>query len=307
VVRHGSTLAERVGVPPMVVGLTVVSIGTSAPELAVGVDAMRADAGSLAIGNISGTNVVNLLLILGLCALIRPIDFHRRTLVLELPAMVLAAVAVYLFSLDGMLSMIEGVPLLLGAIAYVVLLGLWTLRTGAEGKDVDPLLAAGVSTEPESERPRGNVGVMALLLVVGIGIIVVGAEWLVGGAEDLARLAGVSDAFIGLTVVAIGTSSPELVTALVSTIRGDRDIAIGNLIGSSIFNLTLILGLPVLVAGGSGPIDPHLVAFDLPVMVIAVLACIPLFLTHKRLNRIEGGAMVLAYAVYLGYLISSEL
>ncbi|HMQ37702.1 MAG TPA: calcium/sodium antiporter [Micropruina sp.] len=304
VVRYGSLLARLLGVPPMIIGLTIVSIGTSAPELAVGIDAMRVNAGSLAVGNIAGTNIVNLLLILGLCAAIRPIDFERRTLVLDLPGMAIVAVLVYLLSLDGQLQIWEGVPLVIAAIGYTVGLGWWTRRENASRAAelaADVSVAARVTAPAEYGRLRALW--FALLLGVGIAVIVVGADWLVRGSVELARLVGVSDAFIGLTVVAIGTSAPELVTALVSTIRGDRDIAVGNLIGSSVYNLTLILGVPVLVAHGSGPIDDFLLHIDLPIMVAVCLLCIPLFLSGRRLSRTEGTLMVAGYAVYLGYLL----
>ncbi|MCW5954626.1 MAG: sodium:calcium antiporter, partial [Propionibacteriaceae bacterium] len=143
-----------------------------------------------------------------------------------------------------------------------------------------------------------------MVLIAGIVVIVVGADWLVTGAVSLARAVGVSDAFIGLTIVAIGTSAPELVTTIVSTVRGNRDIAVGNLIGSSVFNLTLILGLPVLIANGSGPIDPHLIRVDLPIMVAVSLLCIPLFLSGKKLSRWEGVMLVIGYAAYLTYVIT---
>lgn len=293
VVRYGSLLARRLGVPPMIIGLTVVSIGTSAPELAVGIDAMLVNAGSLAVGNIAGTNIVNLLLILGLSGAIREIHFGRRTRMLDLPAMAAAGVVLYLLSLDGQLGFWEGVPLVLVAVGYTVGLVWWTRR---ETRAVPPELPPG---------PGGPVVVWySLLLAGGIAVIVVGADWLVHGAVDLARLYGVSDAFIGLTVVAIGTSAPELVTALVSTVRGNRDIAIGNLIGSSVYNLTLILGVPVLVANGSGPVEPHLLQIDLPLMVLVGLLCVPVFVSGRRLSRNEGMLFVLGYVVYLTYLIS---
>lgn len=301
VVRNGSALAVRLGVPPMIIGLTIVSIGTSAPELAVGIDAMRADAGSLAIGNIAGTNVVNLLLILGLCALLRPVHFDRRTLVLDLPSVVLVAVLVLVLAWDGQLQTWEGVPLTVLAVVYTVLLGVWA-RRGGETFPTDP----GAELKEISGTASGRshrTWVYASMLVVGIAVIVLGADRLVSGAESLARSMGVSDAFIGLTVIAIGTSAPELVTALISTFRGERDIAIGNLIGSSTYNLTLILGLPVLIAGGSGPIDPSLLRVDLPLMVVVCLLCIPLFLTGHRLSRLEGGAMVAGYIAYFTGLV----
>ena len=304
VVRYGSLLARRLGIPPMIIGLTVVSIGTSAPELAVGIDAMKVNAGSLAVGNIAGTNIVNLLLILGLCAALRPIDFERRTLVLDLPGMAIVALLVYVLSLDGALQTWEGIPLVIAAVAYTVLLGWWTRRESATAAgDLTASVAVEARVTAPAEYARGRGWWFGLLLVVGIGIIVVGADALVRGSVELARLVGVSDAFIGLTVVAIGTSAPELVTALVSTFRGDRDIAVGNLIGSSVYNLTLILGVPVLVANGSGPIEDLLLHIDLPIMVAVCLLCVPLFLTGRRLSRAEGTLMVAGYAVYLGYLL----
>ncbi|MFT4217543.1 MAG: calcium/sodium antiporter [Micropruina sp.] len=304
VVRYGSLLARRLGIPPMIIGLTVVSIGTSAPELAVGIDAMKVNAGSLAVGNIAGTNIVNLLLILGLCAALRPIDFERRTLVLDLPGMAIVALLVFLLSLDGALQLWEGIPLVIAAVLYTIGLGWWTRRENAGRKDVlGADLAAEGPVTAQPEYARGRVLWFSLLLAAGIAVIVFGADALVRGSVELARLVGVSDAFIGLTVVAIGTSAPELVTALVSTFRGDRDIAVGNLIGSSVYNLTLILGVPVLVANGSGPIETHLLHIDLPIMVAVCLLCVPLFLTGRRLSRPEGTLMVAGYVVYLGCLL----
>ncbi|HOQ52336.1 MAG TPA: calcium/sodium antiporter [Micropruina sp.] len=304
VVRYGSLLARSMGVPPMIVGLTIVSIGTSAPELAVGIDAMRVNAGSLAVGNIAGTNIVNLLLILGLSAAIRAIDFDRRTLVLDLPAMAVAAVLVFGLSFDGQLQQWEGIPLVLVAVAYTVLLGWWTRREHLSTSDeISADLAVEARITAPAEYRRRRLVWFLLLLLAGIAVIVVGADWLVRGSVELARVFGVSDAFIGLTVVAIGTSAPELVTALVSTLRGDRDIAVGNLIGSSVYNLTLILGVPVLVANGSGPIENYLLHIDLPLMVGVCLLCVPLFLTGRRLSRAEGACMVAGYALYLGYLL----
>jgi cation:H+ antiporter len=309
VVRYGSLLAARMGVPPMIIGLTIVSIGTSAPELAVGIDAMERNAGSLAVGNIAGTNIVNIMLILGLSATVRAIPFGRRTRVLDLPGMAVAAVLVFLFAMDGQLQFWEGIPLVAGAVIYTVLLGLWTRRENADRAVSIP--GAGVvgvaeileTPEPAARPNRWSTWWYLVVLVAGIVVIVVGADWLVSGATSLARAVGVSDAFIGLTIVAIGTSAPELVTTVVSTLRGNRDIAVGNLIGSSVFNLTLILGLPVLIANGSGPIDPHLLRIDLPIMVAVSLLCVPLFLTGRRLSRWEGALLVVGYVVYLSYLI----
>lgn len=309
VVRYGSLLARRLGISPMMIGLTVVSIGTSAPELAVGIDAMSRDSGSLAVGNIAGTNIVNIMLILGLSAAIRAIPFERRTLILDLPAMCLAAVLLLLLSADGQLARWEGIPLTATALIYLILLALWTRREKRStalqpAPDVETVAAklAGKTTPRRAPEDR-SAWWHLLILVAGLVVIVVGADWLVTGATSLALAVGVSDAFIGLTIVAIGTSAPELATTIVSTMRGDRDIAVGNLIGSSMLNLTLILGLPVLIANGSGPIEAHLLSIDVPIMVGLSLLCIPLFLTGKRLSRLEGGLLVAGYAIYLTYLL----
>lgn len=297
VVRCGSSLARGVGVPPLLVGLTIVSIGTSAPELAVGIDAFSTGAGSLAIGNIAGTNIVNLLLILGLSAAIRPLVIGLQTLKLDLPAMSVSAVLLLVLCWDGSLSRVDGVILLGLAVVYTTLLFVFARR---EPPTVQEEFARAY---PVQQRRARDAWLQLVLLLAGIGIIVVGADWLVTGAVDLAQSMGVSDAFIGLTIVAIGTSAPEFATTIVSTIRGDRDIAIGNLIGSSTFNLTLVLGTSLLFAPGAVAVDAHLLTVDLPVMVAVSLVCIPVFRTGRRVSRFEGIAFVAAYLVYLAYLV----
>lgn len=299
VVRYGSRLARRMGVPPLLVGLTIVSIGTSAPELAVGIDAIRSGAGSLAVGNIAGTNVVNLLLILGLSAAIRPIMIHLQTIKLDLPSMAIASAVVLLLALDGSLSVVDGVVLFALALVYLALLFVFTKRENAAVK-------AEFEHEYPPEKPSGGAWpavLQVVLLIAGLAVILFGADWLVTGSVDLARAVGVSDAIIGLTIVAIGTSAPELATTIISTIRGDRDIAIGNLIGSSTFNVTIILGTSLFFAPGSIALDPHLVMIDLPVMLAVALVCIPVFITHRGVTRVEGGAFVAAYVAYLAILL----
>lgn len=299
VVRFGSRLARRLGVPPLLVGLTIVSIGTSAPELAVGIDAVRSGAASLAIGNIAGTNVVNLLLILGLSAAVRPLVLRLQTLRLDLPAMALASLLVLLLAVDGTLSVVDGVILASVAVVYTALLVVFARR---ESLVVASEFAEEYPPEPRRRAPAA-VTLHLVMLLVGLVVIVQGADWLVHGATDLARAVGVSDAVIGLTVVAIGTSAPELATTVIATIRGDRDIAIGNLIGSSTYNVTLILGTSLLFAPGHVPVDAELVMIDLPLMVVVSLVCVPVFLTGRRVSRTEGVAFVVAYAAYLTFLL----
>lgn len=312
-VRGGAQMASRLGISPIVVGLTVVSIGTSLPELAVGVTAAAEGSGTLAVGNIAGTNAVNLLFILGLSALLRPLAIRHRTLRLDLPAMAVAAVLFWVLSLDGTLSRADGVILLCAAIAYTVVV---VRSARSESRDFVDEYAYAYQGEPagdqrpptrEPELPdTGSLVRHFAMTVVGITIVVVGAEWLVDGAVGFAREFGVSDALIGLTIVAIGTSAPELVTTIVSTVRGERDIAIGNLLGSSVFNIVLILGATCLVPAHGLHLTSSLVWIDIPVMVAATLILIPIFFSGRRVHRAEGGAMVVAYLAYLTFVLVTQ-
>ncbi len=300
-VRGGAEVAARLGISPIVIGLTVVSIGTSLPELAVGVVAVQEGSGALAVGNIAGTNVVNLLLILGLSALIVPLVMAGRTLRFELPVMAGAAVLMLVLSLDGKLTQTDGIILVAGAVAYTVALIRATRReTAAVVHEYDE------EYPPEEGAVRTRTPLHVAMMIGGIAVVVIGADWLVDGAVGMARSFGVSDALIGLTVVAIGTSAPELVTTVVSTIRGNRDIAIGNLLGSSIYNILLILGATCLVASEGLALPASLVRIDIPVMVAVALVCIPIFVSGRRVSRGEGGAMVGAYLAYLAFLVITQ-
>ena len=298
-VRGGAKVASRFGISPIVVGLTVVSIGTSAPELAVGVVAAVEDNGALAVGNIAGTNVVNLLLVLGLSALLAPLALEMRTLRFELPVMAGAAILLWLLAFDGVLSRLDGFVLAVGAVVYTVAVVRAARR---ESRD-----ATAEFTDAYSEsEASGRTAVHVVMMLAGIAIIVLGAERLVDAAVGMAREFGVSDALIGLTVVAIGTSAPELVTTIVSTVRGERDIAVGNLLGSSIYNILLILGVTCLVPAHGLALPPELVRIDIPIMVAVAVACIPIFISGRRVSRVEGGAMVAAYLAYLAFLLATQ-
>lgn len=298
-VRGGAKVAARFGISPIVIGLTVVSIGTSMPELAVGVVAAVEDNGALAVGNIAGTNVVNLLLVLGLSALLLPLALEIRTLRFELPAMAGAAVLLLLLAFDGVLSRFDGVVLTVGAVVYTVTVVRMARR---ESRDVTTEFTHAYPQPEAPDRTALHVG----MTLAGIAIIVIGAERMVDAAVGMAREFNVSDALIGLTVVAIGTSAPELVTTVVSTLRGERDIAIGNLLGSSIYNILLILGVTCLVPPNGLALPPELVRVDIPIMVVATLICIPIFITGRRVSRVEGGLMVGAYLAFLAFLLTTQ-
>jgi cation:H+ antiporter len=291
-VRGASALAAALGVPPVVVGLTVISVGTSAPELAIGIDSAINDAGPLAIGNVAGTNIVNLLLVLGLSAAIAPLAITVPTIRRDLPVMAVIGVLLLALCWDGTLGRVDGAILLAIAVGYTILIVVQARR--------DPVAVE--IAQDEVRRPHGKTWVQVLLTIAGLAVIVVGADLMVSGAVDLSRSFGVSEAVIGLTVVAIGTSAPELVTTMVSTIRGERDMAIGNLIGSSTYNIGLVLGGSALVAPLG--VTNELIHVDLPVMIGVMLLCIPVFLTGRRMSRIEGIGFVIGYLVYLGLLLA---
>ena len=306
VVREGSALAARFNVSPFVVGVTIVSLGTSLPELAIGISAAQQGNAGLAVGNIVGTNLVNLLLILGVSALIRPITFDARTLRVDLPAMTGAALLFLVLALDGDLDTRDGLWLCLYGAAYLVFMLALARRESrrAPTPTTDPTADPDPGTTRTETR---SAAVTTLLLLAGLAAVVVGSEFLVDGAAAIARDLGATDAVIGLTVVAIGTSAPELVTTLVATLRGDRSMALGNLLGSSVFNIALILGPTVLIAPATVPVPPDVLALDLILLVASALVCVPVFLTRRQLNRVEGAAFVATYVTYMVWLLTTRL
>ena len=302
--RGATRIASMLGVSPIIIGLTVVSVGTSAPELAVGLTAAHEGRGPLAVGNIAGTNIVNILLILGLSAAIRPLPTRSLSVRLDVPVMIATAGVLFIMALDGVLDRTEGLGLLLAAVVYTVALVMLSRQedssTRLEFRD-----ALAGQAPPSRHHTGGGAWVWnAVLLVAGMALAVLGAELLVAGAVELAKAYGVSDAFIGLTIVAIGTSAPELVTTLISTARNDRDVAIGNLIGSSIYNVLVILGLTMLAAPASGvDVSAEVLWIDLPLAALVAIVCLPVFRSDRMVSRREGVGFVLAYVAYLGSLM----
>jgi cation:H+ antiporter len=300
IVRGGTRVAARLRIPPIIIGLTIVSVGTSVPELAVGIEAANRGNGSLAVGNIAGTNVVNLLLILGTSALLRPLALTMQTLRIDLPVMGVVAIGFLAMCWNGQLSRLEGGVMVAAGIVYTLLIIYLARRESSDAKEE---FAAEFGAKP-SVHPAAMLMLSVAMLGVGIAIVVVGSDWLVDGAATLARGWGVSEALIGLTIVAIGTSSPELATTIIGTLRNDRDVAVGNLLGSSIYNILAIMGITCLVPATGVAIERDLVHIDIPFMVGATLACIPVFLSGRRVTRIEGGVFVAAYVAYLVYLVT---
>lgn len=285
-VRGSSALALRLGITPLVVGLTVVAFGTSSPELVVSVQAALAESGSIALGNVIGSNIANFALILGCTAVIRPVAIHLRLVRLDIPIVIGCSVLLGLLLLDGEVSRLEGLFLTVGIVSYVF----FTIRqarseTAAQEEFADAL--------PSPDTP---LWLDLLFVVAGLGLLVGGANLLVDGAVGLAQTFNVSEAVIGLSIVAIGTSLPELATSTVAAMRGEGDLAAGNVVGSSIFNVLGILGPAALVS----PLPAETIGWwSVAAMIGASLLMLPLMRTGFRLARWEGALLLALYAGYL--------
>ena len=291
-VRGGAALALRLGITPLAVGLTVVAFGTSSPELVVSVSTALSGRGDLAVGNVVGSNIFNVAFILGVAALVRPAAVRSQTVRVDVPIVIASSALMWAFLADGRVGALDGAVLLAGAGAYTAFT-LWQARRDAPA----------VQAEAAEALPAGGpLWRDAAFVAGGLAFLVAGAQMLVTGAVSIAEAAGLSEAVIGLTILAVGTSLPELATSVVAAVRGQSDIAIGNVVGSNIFNVLGILGVSSLVR----PLAPGGVgAVDLGVMLVLAVALLPLLWTGLRLDRLEGGALLLAYLGYTGYLLAA--
>jgi cation:H+ antiporter len=286
-IRGASRLARDLGVNALVIGLTVVAMGTSMPELLVAVVASVRESGDIAIGNVIGSNVANIALILGVAALIRPIRVQMRLLVREVPIMIFASLAFYVFALDGMLTIWDGLALLAGFIAFTLYL-------------LDGARRESPAIEVEYQRfvpAGGNLAGHILLTVLGLAILLGGAQMVVSGAAKTASLLGISELAIGLTVVAIGTSLPELATAVAASVQDEGEILVGNVVGSNVFNLLAVLGTASLAR--EIPVADSVIGVEAPVMLAVSVIVLPFVWTTLRLTRWEGIILLAAYAAFV--------
>jgi cation:H+ antiporter len=298
-VRGASRLAAAVGFSPLIVGLTVVAFGTSAPELAVSLQAaLRGDDG-LAVANAVGSNIFNVLFILGLSATVAPLIVSQQLVRLDVPIMIGLSFLVLVQALDGRLGWADGVLLVAGATAYTVMLVRLARRDAAVAASAVPGDGP-AATPPGAGRARL---LQVVYVVVGLGLLVLGSRWFVDGAITLARALGVSEVVVGLTIVAGGTSLPEVATSIVAALKGERDIAVGNVVGSNIYNILLILGIASVVTPGGLAVPDSMLAFDLPVMVVVAVACLPIFFTGYTIARWEGLLFFAYYLAYTTYLV----
>lgn len=294
-VRGASALATIVGISPLIVGLTIVAYGTSAPELAVSVQSSLDDQSDIALGNIVGSNILNVLFILGMSAAIIPLAVSRQLIRLEVPITIVSCVALYLFAFNGQLGRLEGGLLFAAMVIYTIALVTLSRRERQQDDWRDERAAAG--------RSHGKAIAMRIVMVlVGLVLLVLGANWLVGGAVELAAAVGVSELVIGLTIVALGTSLPEVATSVVATIRGQRDIAVGNILGSNICNILLVLGATSLIVPGGMLVPASARNFDIPIMTAVAIACLPIFFTGHVIARWEGILLLGYYVAYVAYL-----
>jgi cation:H+ antiporter len=292
-VKGASRLALSFGVSALIVGLTVVAYGTSAPELSVSVMSSIQGKSEMALGNIVGSNIFNVLFILGLAALVAPLLVDKQLIRLDVPVMILASVIGLVMCLDGMLSRWDGVLLFGGAVLYTW----WLIRMSR--RDSKARAEEGQSKPEAVGTMWGNL----LWIALGLGFLVLGSRFLVNSSIEIARALGMSETIIGLTIIAAGTSLPELATSVIASFRGERDIAVGNVVGSNIFNLLSVGGLAAIVSPTGLEVAPSVIRFDLPFMLAVAIACFPIFFAGFTITRWNGLFFISYYVAYTLYLI----
>lgn len=297
-VRGASRLAAAYGVPPLVIGLTIVAAGTASPEIAVSIQAASTGQGSLTLGNVLGSNIFNILFVLGVTALVAPIVIAEQLIRLDAPIMVGVSVLVYGLASDGNLGVFDGMLLLAGLAGYTI----FALRQSRkESKKVQGEYAREFAEK--EEHTLWNTLKNLIFILVGLGLLVLGARWLVDSAVAIATSIGVSELVIGLTIVAVGTSLPEVATSIIAGIKGESDIAVGNAVGSNIFNLLGVVGFSGVLAPGGIGVAEQVLRVDFLVMVFVALVCMPIFYVDNNVSRWEGTLLLSYYVLYTIYLL----
>ncbi|MEM8912364.1 MAG: calcium/sodium antiporter [Planctomycetota bacterium] len=304
VVRGASRLAALARLSPLFIGLTVVSLGTSAPEMAVSVSTAMKGQADITIGNVVGSNLFNMLMIVGVSASWVALPVLRQITSFDVPVMVLATILMWLMGLDGALSRMDGVILLICLIAYFAI----SYRLGKERKSavIDSSVSEAVNETSSSDSLRGILGGLLWNLVIlafGVAALVWGCDWFIAACVYIARTFGLSEIVIGLTIVSAGTSLPELVTSVAATIKGERGIAIGNAVGSTILNVFAVLGVTAFVAPDGVSVDATILRWDAPIMILVAAISWVVFRTGRTIQRREGFLLIGIYLVYVGYLL----
>jgi cation:H+ antiporter len=298
---HGAAATARnLGIPPLLIGLTIVAMATSAPEILVSVVAALRGEPDLAIGNAIGSNIANVGLVLGVVALLRPVELKSATLRREMPALLAVSLLTVSLFLDSYLGRVDGLVLLAGLVIVMI----WLIRLGLRSSAGDPLQA-----DFDAEIPKHmSMRVAVFWLVVGIATLLLGAHWMVDGALDIAKILGVSEVVIGITMVALATSIPELAVSVVSAFRGEYGLAIGNIVGSNIFNLLAVIGVAAIIQPAVLP--PSVLSLHIFVMVAFTLVLFAMTYEYEgrgQITRFEGLALIAAYLAYQGYVVAQNI
>ena len=295
-VSGASGLALRLGISSAVIGLTVVAFGTGAPELGVGIEAALKNRPEIALGNVIGSNIVNLLVVLAIAALVAPVSVSKQLIRKDAPAMVAVSLILLVMALDGSIGRGEGIILLVLFVLYTV----WALKRGRRQTELERETRAELQEEAGQRR---SVPMSLLLLVGGLGLLFQGSLWVVEGAVSLARYLGMSELLVGLTIVAISTSLPEIATTVAAGLRKQPDLGVGNVVGSNIFNILVVLGLAAVLTEGGLTVPEESIRVDIPVMAAAALACVPIFWTGYVISRLEGLFFLASYGCYTVYVV----
>ncbi len=298
-VRGAARLAARFGISPLIIGLTVVAFGTSAPEMAVSTQSAFLGQGDIAIGNVIGSNIFNVLVVLGLSALIIPLLVSRQLVRFDVPIMIAAGFLAWFLAMDGSYNRLDGLILFSCIVIYTGYLIISSLKAWKP----DQALAGDDEYSAQINPHRYASLINVFYILAGLALLVTGSNLLVSGAVSLAQALGLSELIIGLTIIAIGTSLPELATSLIAAWKGERDIAVGNIVGSNLFNLLAVLGLAGLVSPEKIAVAQSAINFDFPVMMAVMVACLPIFFAGYRINRWEGALFLGYYCAYTAYLI----
>ncbi|NIN72234.1 MAG: calcium/sodium antiporter [Gemmatimonadetes bacterium] len=300
-VRGASGLGSSLGIGPLVIGLTVVAWGTSAPELAVNIQSAVQGAPQVALGTVVGSNIFNILVVLGLSALVAPLAVARQVVRRDVPVMIAVSLLLLLLALDGEISRVDGLILLAGMAGYTG----WSIKQSR--RVAEPASGTAGQPDPLSTWSRRQAPLNILSIAAGLGVLALGARWLVDGSVAMAEALGVSRLVIGVTIVAAGTSLPEAATSVVAALRGERDLAVGNAVGSNIFNILGALGVTSVVAPATIPVPPAALHLDIPVLIAVALACLPISFTGYRITRWEGSLFLAYYLAFVAYVVLDAL
>ncbi|MCG8353203.1 MAG: calcium/sodium antiporter [Chloroflexales bacterium] len=298
-VRGASHLAVAFGISPLVVGLTVVSFATSSPELAVSLQSAFSGQADIALGNVIGSNIFNVLIILGLAAIITPLVVSQQLIRLDVPIMIGISFLMLLLGLDGRIGRLDGLLLTVGIITYISFAIWQSRRETAEVQEEYSKQATGRASQRGVAAIIKDIG----MIIAGLAFLALGSNWMVDGAVVIARFLGLSELIIGLTIIAVGTSLPEVAASVVAALRGQRDMAVGNAVGSNIFNILAILGITGLVAPNGINVPSAALNFDLPIMIAVAVACLPIFFTNYSVDRWEGVLFVTYYIAYTIFIV----